>query len=125
MMAAEEYGARGVGLELQPGVVELAWTNIAERGLEEQVEISQGDFFEADLSSATLVVLYLTTNTLHRLSDKLQEVRPGTRIVTHDFALPGWPCRQQTKWTSSRGEVTPIYLYVQGPSDSAASSRSA
>lgn len=113
IMAARKYGARGVGVELQKGVVEEAWSRVADRNLEEKVTILCQDFMETDLSEATLVILYLTERTLHALSDKLQELPLGARVVTHQFPLAGWSHSEQTSWTSSRGEVVPLFLYLK------------
>ena len=111
VMAALEYGARGVGVELQASVAEVAWSNVAEHDLEELVEIRCEDYRETDLGQANLLILYLTTRTLHTLADKLEELRPGTRVVTHDFALKHWPLSEQSQYISASGESTPLYLY--------------
>ncbi len=111
IIAAQEYGARGVGVDIQLGVVEEAWQRVSDHDLEDLIEIRHQDFMETDLSHADLLILYLTTKTLHQLSDKLKEVRPGTRIVTHDFALPGWQHSEQSAWTSRSGQTQSLYLY--------------
>lgn len=111
IISAQEYNAQGVGIEIRAGVVEEAWSNVAERDLEDLIEIRHEDYLESDLSDATLVVLYLTTHSLHSVSDKLQEIPSGARIVTHDFPLAGWPLSEQSLWTSEDGETVPLYLY--------------
>lgn len=113
VMAAQEYGCLGVGVDIQQGVVEEAWSNICDHDLEDDVTVRCEDFLSTDLSQADLVILYLTSKTLNDLSEKLREVRAGTRIVTHDFALAGWPLSEQTVWTSSEGRPTTLYLYRQ------------
>lgn len=111
--AARKYGARGVGVELQQGVVEEAWSRVADHDLEEKITILCQDFMETDLSEATLVILYLTERTLHALSDKLQQLPVGARVVTHQFPLAGWKHSEQGSWTSSQGEVVPLFLYLK------------
>lgn len=111
VIAATEYGARGVGVELQEGVVEEAWSQVADHQVEDRVEVFHEDYLETDLSSATLLVLYLTTRTLCSISEKLREVQPGTRIVTHDFALPAWDLSEQGEWESEDGQLHSLYLY--------------
>ena len=78
------------------------------------VTVQQQDFRETDLSEADLVILYLTTRTLFQLSDKLRELPVGARIVTHDFALPGWKISEQTTFDSvESGRCFELFLYVQ------------
>jgi tRNA A58 N-methylase Trm61 len=113
VMAAQEYGARAVGVEVQLGVVEEAWAEVADHDLEDQVEIRCEDYFETDLQEADLVVLYLTTRTLHAMSEKLEEVRPGTRIVTHDYALAGWDLSEQSRYTGLDGSTSQLFLYIK------------
>lgn len=111
IMAAKRYGARGVGVELQTSVAELAWSKVSDHSLEERVEIRCEDYRNTDLSQADVVILYMTYRSLATLSDKLRELKPGARIVTHDFPLVGWQLSEQSSWTSSKGEVVPLYLY--------------
>lgn len=111
VMAALEFGARAVGVEVQAGVVEDAWSAVAEHSLEDLVEVRHEDYFETEIDEADVIVLYMTGRTLHAISEKLEEARPGTRIVTHDFALVGWELSEQMTFTTSEGQVTPIYLY--------------
>ena len=113
IMAAEEYGSSGVGVELQPSVTETAWSNVADHELSDQIEIRCENYLDTDLSEADLLVLYLTTRSLHAISDKLREVKPGARIVTHDFPLSGWDLAEQSQWCSERGEQRQLFLYRQ------------
>ncbi len=114
IMAAVEYGCSGVGVDIQQGVVEEAWGNISDHDLEDQVAVRCEDFLHTDLSEADLVILYLTAKTLNHLSEKLREVRTGTRLVTHDFALNGWKHSEQSNWLASDGRSTTMFLYRQG-----------
>ena len=111
--AAREYQSRGLGVDVQPGVVEEARSNIINEDLESMITIQLQDFRETDLSEADLVILYLTTRTLFQLSDKLQELSAGARIVTHDFALPGWKISEQTTFESEAGESYELFLYLK------------
>jgi tRNA A58 N-methylase Trm61 len=113
IMACQEFGARAVGVELQVGVVEEAWAEVAEHHLDDRIEVRCEDYFETDLQEADLIVLYLTTRTLHSMSEKLEEVRPGTRIVTHDFALAGWDLSEQSQYTDSDGCSSQLFLYIK------------
>ena len=111
ILAAEEYNTDGIGVELQPSVAELAWSNVSDHQLEDQVEIRCEDYFETDLSEADLVILYLTGRSLHSLSEKLRELPSGSRIVTHQFTLSGWEFSEQGEWTSPEGESVKLFLY--------------
>lgn len=114
IMAAQEFGARGVGVEIQRDVVELAWSEVADHELEDLIEIRCEDYFETDLSQADVVVLYLRTHSLHRLSDRLLGLKSGARVVTHDFPLAGLELSEQQRFSSSEGDSM-LYLYQIAP----------
>ncbi len=89
--AAQKYGARGVGIEIDPDRVEEARQNAQEAGVENLVEFRQGDLFEADISEATVVTLYLLPSVNQKLRPKLfEELAPGTPVVSHDFDMGQW-----------------------------------
>ncbi|MQA29613.1 MAG: methyltransferase domain-containing protein [Luteitalea sp.] len=91
ILAAQKYGARGVGVELQPRLVELSRAVAEEGGVADRVRFIAGDLFDADISDATVVVLWLSQTVNTRLAPKLKrELRPGTRIVSHQFPIEGW-----------------------------------
>jgi len=90
--AAKRFGARGVGVELQTELVELARTGAKREGVADRVKFVQGDLFEADIKDASVVMLYLLPRFTTRLVPKLRaELRPGARIVSHDYPLAPWP----------------------------------
>lgn len=89
VIAAALRGARAIGTEIDPRLVERSRAHAAEAGVE--AEFRQGNFFDADLSGVTVVTLYLLTHLNMALSTKLrQELRPGSRIVSHSFAMGDW-----------------------------------
>jgi protein-L-isoaspartate O-methyltransferase len=89
--AAQMYGARGVGIEIQPDLVREARQNAEQAGVADLVEFQQGDLFEADISGATVVTLYLLPDVNDRLRPKLlRQLEPGTRVVSHGFDMDGW-----------------------------------
>jgi len=89
--AAREFGARAVGIELRKDLVEQCIKNVREAGLEDRILVIEGDFFDFDLSEATVVTLYLLTTVNEKLRPKLErELRPGARVVSHDFEIVGW-----------------------------------
>jgi len=96
--AARRYGARGVGIELQPKLVSEARANVVTAGMDHLVTIVEGDVFAADLSRATVVTLYLFPSINEKLRPKLlRELRPGARIVSHDFVMGVWEPDAVTK----------------------------
>ena len=91
VLAADGYGARGVGVELEPYLIEKSRRLADERKVADRVTFVEGDLFSADISKATVVTLYLSPSVNRRLEDKLKkELRPGTRIVSHQFGIGDW-----------------------------------
>lgn len=87
--AARRYGARGVGIEIDPRVVALARDNVRSNGLEHLVTIQQTNIFAVDLSPADVVFLYITQRFNLRLVPQFKRMRRGSRIVAHEFEIPG------------------------------------
>jgi SAM-dependent methyltransferase len=89
--AAEEFGARAVGIEIEPDLVQEARKKAEKAGVSDRVTFHQGDLFKADLSDATVVALYLFPEINLKLRPKLlRELDPGDRIVSHDFRMGDW-----------------------------------
>jgi cyclopropane fatty-acyl-phospholipid synthase-like methyltransferase len=87
--AARKYGARGVGIELDPELNKKAMKNAQKAGVADKVTFVKADFFKANLSEASVVTLFLSPNINARLQPKLRrELKPGTRIVSHRFTMP-------------------------------------
>ena len=91
--AAKKYGARGVGVELDPVLVKQARENAAKAGVSGKVRFVTQDLFKTDLRPATVVTLYLLQSLNERLRPKLvRELRAGARVVSHVFNMgPEWP----------------------------------
>lgn len=91
IMAAKDFGANSVGVELRDDLAKRALTSIHELDLGDKTKIIQKDIFDVDLSSANVVFLYLTTSANEKIKPKLEaELKPGTRIVSHDYEILGW-----------------------------------
>src|SRR5512136_1062023 len=91
VMAAQEFGARSVGVEMREDLAKQAMVRLTELGLEGKVKIVNGDMFKLDLSQANVVTLYLTTSANDKVKPKLEaELKPGTRVVSHDYEILGW-----------------------------------
>lgn len=90
-MAAQEFGARSVGVELREDLIKKAHEKISELDLDSKVKIMQSDLFKADLRLADVITLYLTTSANEKVKPKLEsELRKGTRVVSHDYEVLGW-----------------------------------
>lgn len=96
--AARYFGARGLGVEIDPKLVAVANENARAAGVAERVRFIAQDALKADVSQATVVTMYLLSPLIERLKPKLlAELRPGARIVAHDFGFRDWqPDRQVT-----------------------------
>jgi SAM-dependent methyltransferase len=93
--AAARYGARGVGIEIEPRLVREANDNAAKAGVTGRVLFLTQDLFETDLSPATVVTLFLLPRINQQLMPSLKRLRPGTRIVSHQFDMGDeWPAER-------------------------------
>ena len=88
--AAKKYGSRGVGIDLNPELVETARANAAKAGVSHLVEFRAADALTVDLSEATVVTLYMFKWFNNEIRPKLQRLKPGSRIVAHDFDIDNW-----------------------------------
>jgi tRNA A58 N-methylase Trm61 len=91
VMAAQEFGARAVGIELREDLAKKALAAIHELGIQDRVTIVQDDMFNIRLSPANVIFLYLTTSANDKVKPKLEkELKQGARIVSHDYEILGW-----------------------------------
>ena len=89
--AAKELGCRGVGIDIDLTRIQESRINASNAGVSDRVEFLHMDLFEADISQATVVTLYLLSKVNRRLRPKLfQELKPGTRVISHDFSMGEW-----------------------------------
>jgi protein-L-isoaspartate O-methyltransferase len=116
--AAKKFGARGVGIELSPGLVEESRRNAQAANVAGRVSFVQGDVLAADISGASVVTLYLLPGLIDKLQPRfISELRPGTRIVAHAFGMAGWkPDRTETLRIKQphpgQGPESKLYLWV-------------
>jgi len=113
--AAKTYGARGVGIDIDPERIAESRANAKKAGVESLVEFREQDVLKADISAATVVTLYLLSTGNMRLRPTLQStLRPGARVVSHQFGMGDWaPARTET-FTDSLGANRTIYLWQIG-----------
>ncbi len=90
IMAAEKFGARAVGIDIDPQRVKEANENLAKSSAKGQVRFLNQDLFATDLSEATVITLYLLESLNEKLRPTLLKLRPGTRIVSHAFRMGDW-----------------------------------
>ena len=129
IIAAAKRGARATGVEFNPDMVSLAQRLAREAGVEGRATFIQGDMYEADISKATVLALFLLPSNLDKLAPKFLALRPGTRIVLNTFQITGWeadatetltencsnwctallnivPARAEGRWRFEGGELT-------------------
>ena len=113
--AAREFGARGVGVEIDPKLLAESRATAGRLGLAQRVRFVEQDLFETDLGEATVVTLYLGVEVNRRLRPKLlADLRPSTRIVSHEFDMGDWtPDRVARVQDDGREHV--LYLWVVPP----------
>jgi SAM-dependent methyltransferase len=92
--AARRWGTTGLGVDLDPTLVALARRRAVEAGVADRVRFEAQDLFDTDLSQASVITLYLLPAVNLMLRPRLQALRPGTRIVSHDWDMGDWPARK-------------------------------
>jgi SAM-dependent methyltransferase len=114
--AAKRYGARGVGFDIEPALIAQSRANAKKEGVEALVEFRQQDALTVDVSPASVVTLYLLSGANLKLRPTLQkQLKPGARIVSHEFPMGDWvPTRTETV-TDQRGTSRVLYLWIIGP----------
>ena len=95
--AARDFKARALGIEYKPELVELSKHNAQRAGVAERTEFIRGDIFEASFANATVVTMYLLPAINLRLRHILMAMKPGTRVVSHDFDMGDWEADERTR----------------------------
>lgn len=115
IMAAKDFGARAVGVELREDLVKKALGTVYEQSLQDRITIVNGDMFNVDLTSADVIFLYLTTGANEKIRGKLEaELKRGVRIVSHDYEVVGWKPDKVLNFCENQNLGFPshtIYLY--------------
>jgi protein-L-isoaspartate O-methyltransferase len=115
--AVQQFHARAVGIELSPEIARSSSERIARMGLQNHARVIQGDIRDADLSGADVVTMYLLTGSNDLLRPKLEKsLKPGTRVVSYSFKVPGWKYNKiEEDDPFGNGRKHAIYLYVMPP----------
>jgi SAM-dependent methyltransferase len=110
--AAQRYGARGVGVDIDPERVAESQANARKAGVEKLVTFRQQDALTVDVSPATVVTLYLLSASNLKLRPLLtRQLKPGARIVSHSFAMGDWEPAAVDRFQDSRGIERTLYLW--------------
>jgi protein-L-isoaspartate O-methyltransferase len=111
--AARTFGARGVGIEIDRALVEQARANAAAAGVADRVTFRLEDAMTANISDATVVTLYLLAASNVKLRPRLQaQLRPGTRIVAHNFGMGDWEPEKVDTFRDEGGATRTLYLWT-------------
>jgi SAM-dependent methyltransferase len=110
--AAKTFGARGVGLDIDPVLVEQAAANARAAGVADRVSFRLQDAMTADVSDATVVTLYLLAASNVKLRPRLQaQLRPGSRIVAHNFGMGDWEPEKVDTFVDAAGSTRTLMLW--------------
>lgn len=112
VIAAAKRGARSLGVEYNPDMVELSKRNAAKEGVAEKASFVQGDMYEADVSKASVLALFLLTENLNKLVPKFLDMKAGSRIVVNGFEIDGWTADETGKAGGDCGSWCTAYLYI-------------
>ena len=110
--AAKKYGARGLGVDIDPVRIAEAHANAKAAGVEHLVEFRLQDALKTDVSNATVVTTYLLSASNLRLRPILtKQLKPGSRIVTHSFSMGDWAPEKSETFKDNTGRTRTVYLY--------------
>ena len=109
--AAQRFGTRGVGIDLNPERVSEANANAQKAGVADKVRFIEGDIFEENFSEATVVTLYLLPDVNLKLRPKILAMKPGTRVVSHNYDMGDWAPEKQTTIKTPDNSTHYVYFW--------------
>ena len=112
VIAAAKRGARGRGVEWNEDMVALSRRIAEKEGVADKAEFVQGDMYEADISQATVLALFLLTENLNKMVQKFLDMRPGSRIVVNGFEIDDWKYDETARAEGECGSWCTAYLYI-------------
>ena len=112
IIAAAKRGARARGVEYNPNMVELSRQTAEKEGVADKAEFVQGDMYEADISQASVMALFLLPENLRRLTPKFLALKPGSRIVANAFGIDGWEADRTERAEGDCGSWCTALLYI-------------
>jgi ribosomal protein L11 methylase PrmA len=111
--AAQHFGAQGVGIDIDRDRIQEATDNAKAAGVSDRVTFRQQNLYESDFSPATVVILYLLPHLNLKLKPYLfQQLKPGTRVVSHDFDMGDWIPEQVIQVAIEADEIATLYLWI-------------
>ena len=109
--AAKKYGTHGVGVDINPERIKEANENAETANVTDKVKFVEGNLFDFDFSKATVVTLYLLPSVNRRLLPKILELKPGTRIVSHNYRLGDWEPEKRERLTTPDGFNHNVFMW--------------
>jgi SAM-dependent methyltransferase len=117
IIAAAKRGARGLGVEWDADLVFLSTKRAEAEGVGHLAKFVRGDMYEANISKATVLALFLLPENLSKLTPKFLRLKPGSRIVTNGYLIPGWDPKETGTAEGDCGSWCTAYLYIVPPHD--------
>jgi hypothetical protein len=118
VITAAKRGARALGIEYNPDMVELSRRNATEAGVSERAQFQQADIFQTDFSKATVVTMFLLPDLNLKLRPKILDMRPGTRVVSNSFTMDDWePDQRETIEKDCTSWCTALFWIVPAKVD--------
>ena len=114
VIAAAKLGARALGIEYNPDMVELSIRNAEKAGVSDKAKFMKADIFESDYSQATVITMYLLPNLNLKLRPKILTLKPGTRIVSHAFTMDDWQADQTESFDGRTAYMWIVPARVEG-----------
>jgi SAM-dependent methyltransferase len=112
VIAAAKRGARALGVEYNPKMVEFSTRSAEQEGVADKAKFVQGDMYEADISQATVLALFLLPENLRKLTQKFLDLNPGTRIVANHFGIDGWEADETARTEGDCAAWCTALLYI-------------
>jgi precorrin-6B methylase 2 len=112
--AAKHFGARAIGVELEENLVRLSIESARAQGVSDRARFVRQDLFEFDLSAATVIALYISPGVMSKLKPRLLALKPGTRVVSHHFALEDWEPDETVRVENRTGYLWVVPADAQG-----------
>ena len=112
VIAAARRGARALGVEYNPDMVELSKRNAEKAGVADKATFVQGDMYQAEFSQATVLALFLLPDNLSKLRAKFADLKPGTRIAANTFGIEGWTAEEEVTLSQDCTNWCTVILYI-------------
>jgi SAM-dependent methyltransferase len=113
VLAAQKYGSRGIGYEIDPDMVRASRRNVEENNLSDLVQIIQADIFTVDISKADILPIYLLPEMNLKLLPQFETLKPGSRLVFHNYDLEGFVTDRKVEVISNEdNSIHTLYLYT-------------